>query len=146
MPWSCCGVEVHDNQVCMTCGARKRSHSMRLDRTRVFSLGAPPWPGDGEAQAEALERAHEESAALVEECPATPPLEAQLVGKDERPVAGARVLVTLPDGREVEAWTDDEGVVRVLGVTAEEAGRVRVRFLDHPAQRLRVTDVPPRRS
>ena len=39
MPWTCCGVEVHDNQVCMTCGARKRSHSMRLDRTRVFSLG-----------------------------------------------------------------------------------------------------------
>ena len=126
MPWTCCGTALHDNQACLSCGARKRSHAMRHDRTRVLSLGDPPFDGDAEAQAAALQRAHDEGSPLVERCAPTTFVELQVLDAGEAPLPGARVLVRLPGGEaEVEAWTDARGLVRVRGLRAEDAPRVR---------------------
>ncbi len=42
MPWTCCGAEQKDDaQKCPSCGKAKNKWTMRLGRTRVFSLRKP---------------------------------------------------------------------------------------------------------
>ena len=68
MPWDHCGQSILDNQPCPTCGLIKASHTVAFSRTRLFVVGAKPWDGDGEAQAETLRAAREGAVPLCEPC------------------------------------------------------------------------------
>ncbi len=65
-PWEHCGRTVLDNVRCPACGHFKDSRTVSFERTRLFSLGAGSWEGDGEAQADALRAAHEGAVPLCE--------------------------------------------------------------------------------
>ena len=54
-------------------------------------------------------------------------IEVQLIGEDDRPIAGERVRVELPGGALVDATLDDGGLLRLDGVPP---GMCRISFPD----------------
>lgn len=67
MPWEHCGKQVSDDQRCPECGVSKAAWTVKLDRTRLFTLSRP-WEGDAAAQADTLKRAAQDGTPFCEKC------------------------------------------------------------------------------
>jgi hypothetical protein len=66
MPWQHCNNSISDDSRCPSCGANKAAWTLKLDSTRLFTLGKT-WDGDP-SQAQVLKAAAQAGAAVCEQC------------------------------------------------------------------------------
>ena len=84
MPWTCCGVALHDDALkCPRCDLTKKAWTLRLKRTRVFTLSREFW------------------------------VEIELRDLDGKPLAGQDYRVVLPNGMAKNGTLDEQGFAHV---------------------------------
>ena len=95
MPWTHCQTELHDNQACTVCGFTKKRHTVRVGKTRTFTI---------------LRN------AIV------PGLKFKLVDERHRPLAGRRFRAESADGQQVvEGVLGADGSAEVPAWSTETA-------------------------